>query len=103
MTTQEWQTIVALIIGVASIAGIIFGIIRFYIRVFARQELEEQLKDIRHELKPNSGQSIKDQVTRLEAGHADIKKENDQINKKLDKLEEKIDKVFDIIIDKLGH
>lgn len=103
MTTQEWQTIVALIIGVASIAGIIFGIIRFYIRVFARQELEEQLKDIRHELQPNSGQSIKDQVTRLEAGHEDIKKENINMDKKLDKLEEKIDKVFDIIIDKLGH
>lgn len=41
--------------------------------------------EIKKELKPNSGSSIKDQVTRLENNHA--------------KLEEKVDKIFDTLLD----
>ena len=71
---------------------------RFYIRAFAKQELE----DIRHELKPNSGKSIKDQVTRLEESHETIKAQQIETGKrfeqKLDKMEQKVDKMFDIIL-----
>lgn len=94
MTIQEWQAVIGLILGVAAVAGVVFTILRFYIKTFAKQELE----DIRHELKPNSGSSMKDQVTRLEQSHERIKEENETINKKLDKLEEKVDKMFDVIL-----
>lgn len=98
MTIQEWQGIISLIIGIAAVAGIVFTILRFYIKAFAKQELE----DIRHELKPNSGSSMKDQITRLESSHERMEKENDAMNKKLDKMEEKVDKIFDIILKHFG-
>lgn len=44
--------------------------------------------EIKKELKPNSGSSIKDQVTRLEQSHQ--------------KLEEKVDKIFDTILEFLA-
>ena len=71
MTVAEWQAVIGLVLGVAAVAGIIFTVLRFYIRAFARQELE----DIRHELKPNGGSSIKDQVTRLENDIKSLKKD----------------------------
>jgi hypothetical protein len=98
MTVQDWHAIVALIIGIATLGGIIFAVLRFYIRAFARQELA----DIRHELMPNSGSSLKDQVTRLEITHEQIKEDNDKMDRKLDKLEEKVDKMFDVILKHFG-
>ena len=41
--------------------------------------------EIKSELKPNGGSSIKDQVNRLEAQHA--------------KLEAKVDKIYDVIVE----
>ena len=98
MTVQEWQAIVGLILGIAAVAGLVFTVLRFYIRAFARQELA----DIRHELMPNSGTSLKDQVTRLEITHEQIKEDNDKMDRKLDKLEEKVDKMFDVILKHFG-
>jgi flagellar biosynthesis/type III secretory pathway M-ring protein FliF/YscJ len=103
MTIAEWQGILGLIIGVAAVAGIVFTILRFYIKAFAKQELE----DIRHELKPNSGSSMKDQVTRLEANQKAItetqKTDSERFDHKLDKLEDKVDKMFEIILKHFGH
>ncbi len=103
MTVAEWQGILGLIIGVAAVAGIVFTILRFYIKAFAKQELE----DIRHELKPNSGSSMKDQVTRLEANQQQItetqKIDSERFDHKLDKLEDKVDKMFEIILKHFGN
>lgn len=99
MTIAEWQGVISLIIGVAAVAGIVFGILRFYIRAFAKQELE----DIRHELKPNSGSSMKDQITRLETNHKRLEIENVEINKKLDKLDNRIEKMFEVILKHFGE
>ena len=103
MTVAEWQGILGLIIGVAAVAGIVFTILRFYIKAFAKQELE----DIRHELKPNSGSSMKDQVTRLEANQQHItetqKQDSERFDHKLDKLEDKVDKMFEIILKHFGN
>ena len=99
MTIQEWQGIIGLILGVAAVVGIVFTILRFYIKAFAKQELE----DIRHELRPNSGSSLKDQVTRLEESHERIKEENDQIHKKLDKLDNRVEKMFEVILKHFGN
>ena len=102
MTIQDWQTIIGLILGVSAVAGILFAILRFYIKTFAKEQLEE----IRHELKPNGGSSIKDQVTRLEEKQKEIAQrqhEDDvKFEQRIDKLENKIDDVFRIILDKLS-
>ena len=99
MTIGEWQAVIGLIIGVSAVAGIIFTILRFYIRAFAKQELE----DIRHELKPNSGSSMKDQITRLEENHKRIEQDNESINRKLDKLDDRVEKMFEIILKHFGN
>lgn len=103
MTIQDWQAVLGLIIGVSAVAGVIFTILRFYIRAFAK----EQLEDIRHELKPNSGSSIKDQVTRLEENQAKItetqKADSERFDHKLDKLEDKVDQMFSIILKNFGN
>jgi len=103
MTIQDWQAVLGLIIGVSAVAGIIFTILRFYIRAFAK----EQLEDIRHELKPNSGSSIKDQVTRLEENQKKItdtqKADSERFDHKLDKLEDKVDQMFSIILKHFGN
>ncbi len=103
MTIAEWQGILGLIIGVSAVAGIVFTILRFYIKAFAKQELE----DIRHELKPNSGSSMKDQVTRLEENQKAItatqKADSERFDHKLDKLEDKVDKMFEIILKHFGN
>ncbi len=103
MTIAEWQGLLGIIIGVSAVAGIVFTILRFYIKAFAKQELE----DIRHELKPNSGSSMKDQVTRLEANQKTItetqKTDSERFDHKLDKLEDKVDKMFEIILKHFGN
>ena len=66
MTPQDWA---GLILTVLSIVGII--------GVGARWIVKKYVEDIISELKPNSGSSMKDQVTRLE---------------------DKMDKLFDIMI-----
>lgn len=103
MTVAEWQGILGLVIAISAVAGIVFTILRFYIRAFAKQELE----DIRHELKPNSGSSMKDQVTRLEANQKMItetqKADSERFDHKLDKLEDKVDKMFEIILKHFGN
>lgn len=99
MTIGEWQAVISLVIGVAAVAGVVFTVLRFYIKAFAKQELEE----IKHELKPNSGSSLKDQVTRLEDNHRRLEKENVEINKKLDKLDNRIEKMFEVILKHFGE
>lgn len=95
MTLAEWQGLITLILGVAAVAGILFTVLRFYIRAFARQELE----DIRHELKPNSGSSLKDQVTRLETDITDLKQQNKKSEKSQEKLEQKIDNLTTLFVE----
>jgi hypothetical protein len=98
MTILEWVGIITA--GLAIIGGVA-GVIRYV----AKNALREELEEIKHELKPNSGSSIKDQITRLEKKQLEIqakqKDDDERFESRLDKLESKIDKVFEIIIDKL--
>jgi hypothetical protein len=56
MTPQEWVGLIATIIGIVGSVGIVL-----------RWILKKYVEEIMVELKPNSGSSMKDQVTRLEA------------------------------------
>ena len=96
MVWYEWLPVIL------GIAGIITGTaagVRFLVKHY--------FEEIKHELKPNSGSSMKDQVTRLEANQAEITKtqkaDTERFDHKLDKLETKLDKIVEIIIEKLGN
>lgn len=103
MTTAEIQGLIGIIVGISAVVGIVLAFLRYYVKQFAKQELE----DIRHELKPNSGSSMKDQVTRLEANQKAItetqKSDSERFDHKLDKLEDKVDKMFEIILKHFGN
>jgi hypothetical protein len=55
MSPQEWAGFVATIIGIVGSVGLVL-----------RWILKKYVQEIMAELKPNSGSSMKDQVTRLE-------------------------------------
>ena len=59
--------------------------------------------EIKHELKPNSGSSIKDQVTRLEARQDKADTLRKETYLKVEKLDRKIDDLYDKFIDYLAN
>ena len=69
MTPQDWAGLVLTVLSIVAIIG-----------VGARWIVKKYVEDILSELKPNSGSSMKDQVTRLE---------------------DKMDKLFDMMIQHL--
>lgn len=70
-----------LIISVGAVITVVASGVRWLVKHY--------FEEIKKELKPNSGSSLKDQVTRLEAQHQ--------------KLEQKIDNIYDKIIDLLSN
>lgn len=96
MTWQEW---VPLAVGIITIIASLGAFIRYITKNYLRQELEV----VRHELQPNSGKSMKDQITRLESNHERLAKENIEINKKLDKLDNRVEKMFEVILKHFGE
>ena len=107
MTWQEW---VPLTVGIITIITAVGAFVRYVIRNYLRQEFEV----IKHELQPNSGKSLKDQVTRLEATQKIMQREQTEhiqtqreeeskIETRIEKIEQKIDRLYEIIIDKLGN
>ena len=75
----SWAPSVLALIGIISVLG---AIIAFWIR----REVRDQFDEIRTELKPNGGSSIKDQVGRLERGHQHLEKRLDNIDSKVDTI-----------------
>lgn len=69
MTAQDWAGLILTVLSILGIVG-----------VAARWIIMKYVEQIMSELKPNSGSSMKDQVTRLE---------------------DKMDKMFDLMIDHL--
>lgn len=74
-----------MILGIVISVGTIISITAMGVRWLVKHYFDE----IKKELKPNSGSSLKDQVTRLEEQHV--------------KLEAKIDDLYDKFIDYLGN
>jgi hypothetical protein len=70
------EIVAAIVAGITSIVGAFVWGIRL---------LFTKLASYLHELKPNSGSSIKDQVTRLEAAY--------------DKLDIKVDRLYELLIE----
>ena len=107
---MNWQEWVPITVGIISIITAVGAFVRYVIRNYLRQEFEV----IKHELQPNSGKSLKDQVTRLEetqkimqreqTEHIQTQREEEtKIDHRIEKIEKKIDRLYEIIIEKLGH
>ena len=81
MTFANWA---GLILTVLSILGVIVGSIRFLVKHY--------FAEMKAELKPNSGSSLKDQVTRLElrVNEADATRRD---------MDRKLDKMYSILIE----
>jgi hypothetical protein len=88
MAISDWLGFTLTSLSILAIIGVgVRWIIRHY------------LKDILHEIKPNGGSSIKDQVNRLEKDILALKKESSDIKKTHEKLDEKISHLTDIFIE----
>lgn len=84
------QMILGICIGVATVITISAAGVRWLVRHY--------FEDIKKELKPNSGTSMKDQVTRLEGDILDLKIQNQQGKVFHEKLDSKIDKLTEMFV-----
>lgn len=81
MTPQDWAGLILTYLSILTIVG---AGARWFIKTYVKQIIAE--------LKPNSGSSLKDQVTRLE-------KRQDEADVIRKEMNEKIDKMYLILID----
>jgi hypothetical protein len=84
MNIQDWA---ALILSVLTIVGIMAGGIKFLVKHYLS------------ELKPNSGSSMKDQISRLEQriNEADVSRKQMKEDHKV--MKEKLDHMYDILLE----
>lgn len=85
MTIQDWLGLTLTALSILTVIGVA---IRWVIRHY--------LKDVLHELKPNGGSSLKDQVNRLEAKvqEADLKRKE---------MSNKIDHMYEVLLDYISR
>lgn len=85
MSFESWIGIVVGISAIISSAGL--GV---------RWLVKHYFDEIKHELKPNGGSSLKDQVNRLE-------KEISEAERKRNQMSEKLDHMYDILLDYIAN
>lgn len=85
----------------ADIAGLILTILSITLILGAgvRWVIRRYLQDMLHELKPNSGSSIKDQVTRLEKNFKQIEHQQSEADLLRKEMNKKIDHMYDVLLD----
>lgn len=91
MTWELIQMILGISISIATVITLVASGVRWLTKHY--------FDEIKKELKPNSGSSLKDQVTRLEGDILDLKVQNEQGEKFHEKLDNKIDKLTEIFIE----
>tara|TARA_R110001606_G_scaffold396925_1_gene572093 strand:+ start:461 stop:733 length:273 start_codon:yes stop_codon:yes gene_type:complete len=82
------NTTFALFIAIGTVLSMVALAIRWMVKHY--------LEEIKHELKPNGGGSIKDQVNRLES-------RMDEADKKRAETHKKIDNLYTLMIEYIGH
>jgi hypothetical protein len=88
-----------MLLGIVISVGTIISITALGIRWLVKHYFDE----IKKELKPNSGSSLKDQVTRLEQRINHAEKVRSETHLKVEKLERKIDDFYDKFINYLSN
>ena len=88
MTIQDWA---ALAVSVLTIVAVLAGAIKWLVKHYLA------------ELKPNSGSSMKDQISRLELriSEADISRKQMKEDHKV--MKEKLDHMYDILLDYIAR
>jgi hypothetical protein len=89
----------------ADIAGLILTILSITLILGAgvRWVIRRYLQDMLHELKPNSGSSIKDQVTRLEKNFKQIEHQQSEADILRKEMNKKIDHMYDVLLDYISR
>ena len=92
---MDLQTLVAIIVSISTILSTLVVGVRWLVRHY--------FDDIKHELKPNSGRSLKDQVNRMEQDILDIKSENFRGEQAHDRLDNKIDNLTQMFVEYVAN
>jgi hypothetical protein len=89
MNTAE--TIISIIVSISTV----IGSSAFGVRWLTKHYFDE----IKHEMKPNGGQSMKDQVNRMESDICDLKNQNEKGEEYHEKLDAKIEHLTNLFIE----
>ncbi len=96
MTTLEiTQMIIGILVSVGTFIGLSAAGVRWLVKHY--------FNDIKHELKPNGGSSIKDQVNRMELQHREFQARLDDADLTRKDMNKKIDKMYDLLLDYIAN
>jgi hypothetical protein len=87
MSVESW---IGIFVGISVIISSAAMGIRWLVKHY--------FQEIKHELKPNGGSSLKDQVNRLELDILDLKNQNHKGEQYHEKLDSKIDHLTELFI-----
>jgi len=88
MTIQDWLGLILTSLSILTVVGIgLRWVVRHY------------LKDVLHELKPNGGSSLKDQVNRLENNLHGLEKSQEEADQLRKQMNVKIDHMYEVLLD----
>ena len=88
---MDYQTLIAIVVSISTILSTLIVGVRWLVKHY--------FDEIKHELKPNSGKSIKDQVNRMEQDILDIKEENKKGDHAHERLNDKIDSLTQMFVE----
>jgi hypothetical protein len=88
MTIQDWA---ALAVSVLTIVAVLAGAIKWLVKHYLA------------ELKPNSGSSMKDQISRLELRISEADVSRKQMKEDHRVMKEKLDHMYDILLDYIAR
>jgi hypothetical protein len=96
MTTLEiTQMVIGILVSVGTFIGLSSAGVRWLVKHY--------FNDIKHELKPNGGSSLKDQVNRMERQHKEFKDRLDEADILRRDMNKKIDKMYDLLLDYIAN
>lgn len=91
MQPQDWA---GLILTILSIVALVVGGVKFLVKHY--------FDEIRSEIRPNSGTSLKDQVTRLESQQMIFQERIDEADSMRREMNSKLDKMYLILLDHIA-
>lgn len=91
MPLELFNMILGITISIATVITLVASGVRWLVRHY--------FDDIKKELKPNSGSSLKDQVNRMENDILDLKNQNVKGEEYHERLDNKIDRLTELFIE----
>jgi hypothetical protein len=94
-TLQITEMIIAIMVSIGTFIGLSAAGVRWLVKHY--------FNDIKHELKPNGGSSLKDQVNRMEKQHQEFKNRLDEADLMRRDMNKKVDKMYDLLLDYIAN